>query len=86
LEITRNKKELKNKTLKSFNNEDIVDLPIRLTSEDFSFYSQKAPVCFFRLGVANEERGLVYGVHHPQFDIDENALKYGMMAMALSVF
>jgi metal-dependent amidase/aminoacylase/carboxypeptidase family protein len=38
------------------------------------------------LGVANKERGIVYGVHHPQFDIDENALKYGMMAMALSVF
>jgi len=79
-------KELKNKSLKLFNNKDIVDLPIRLTSEDFSFYSQKAPVCFFRLGVANKEKGIIYGVHHPQFDIDENALKYGMMTMALSVF
>jgi len=57
------------------------DLPIRLTSEDFAFYSQLVPACFFRLGVRNEEKGIVYGVHHPRFDIDSEALILGVRMM-----
>ncbi len=64
----------------------VEDLPIRLTSEDFAFYSQEIPVCFFRLGVRNEEKGIIYGVHHPKFNIDNLALKTGLEMMTLSVF
>ncbi len=67
--------------------EDKVDLlPIRMTSEDFAFYSQEIPVCFFRLGVRNESKGIVYGVHHPKFDIEPEALKTGMQVMCLACF
>lgn len=66
--------------------ENVEELPIRLTAEDFSFYAQEIPACFFRLGVRNEERGIVFGVHHPRFDIDENALKIGMQTMSLAAF
>jgi amidohydrolase len=69
-----------------FGAENCVDLPIRLTSEDFSFYSQEIPVSFFRLGVRNEQKGIVYGVHHPKFNIDDQALKIGMQAMSLACF
>lgn len=62
--------------------ENVIDLPIRMTGEDFAFYSQSVPACFYRLGVRNEEKGIVYGVHHPQFDIDSEALKTGMGLMA----
>lgn len=62
------------------------DLPIRLTAEDFSYYSQEVPACFFRLGVRNEEKGIVHGVHHPKFDIDSEALRLGMQMMALAPF
>lgn len=61
-------------------------MPIRLTSEDFAFYSQEIPVCFFRLGVRNEDKGIIYGVHHPKFNIDDNALKIGIEMMALAAF
>ena len=64
----------------------VEELPIRLTAEDFSYYSQELPVCFFRLGVRNEEKGIVHGVHHPRFDIDESALTIGMQMMALAPF
>lgn len=64
----------------------VEELPIRLTSEDFSFYSQEIPVCFFRLGVRNESTGIVNSVHHPQFNIDEEALVTGMQMMALAPF
>lgn len=62
-------------------NDKVHDLPIRLTSEDFAFYSQLVPACFFRLGVRNEEKGIVYGVHHPRFDIDSDALILGVRMM-----
>jgi amidohydrolase len=77
--------ELRSKAEKIFGSENIVDLPIRLTSEDFSYYSHEVPVCFFRLGVRNDERGITFGVHHPKFDIDERALIIGMKAMCLAV-
>ncbi|MFT5777437.1 MAG: amidohydrolase [Crocinitomicaceae bacterium] len=64
----------------------VEELPIRLTAEDFSYYSQKVPVCFFRLGVRNEAKGIVHGVHHPQFDIDPESLKIGIQMMALAPF
>lgn len=70
-----------------FLGEDKVDdLPIRLTAEDFSYYSQEIPVCFFRLGVRNEDKGIVYGVHHPKFNIDNDSLEIGMQMMSLAVF
>lgn len=62
--------------------ENVEEMDIRMTAEDFSFYSQKVPACFFRLGVRNEGLGITYGVHHPKFDIDQNALKVGAGVMA----
>lgn len=62
------------------------DLPIRLTSEDFAYYSQVIPACFFRLGVRNEKKGIIYSVHHPKFDIDEDALMVGMQLMSAACF
>lgn len=69
-----------------FGEDKIEDLPIRLTAEDFSYYSQEVPVCFFRLGVRNEAKGITFGVHHPRFDIDQNSLKIGIEAMVLAAF
>ena len=62
--------------------ENVELLDVRMTAEDFSFFSQKIPACFFRLGVRNEDLGIIYGVHHPKFDIDKNALKFGAGLMA----
>lgn len=66
--------------------ENVKELELRMTAEDFSFYSHQVPACFFRLGVRNEAKGIVFGVHHPKFDIDENALKIGMQMMASAAF
>ena len=57
--------------------ENVVDLPVRLTAEDFSYYSQEMPACFYRLGTGNVERGITSPVHSDTFDIDEEALKVG---------
>jgi amidohydrolase len=78
--------ELQQKANEILGEENVIELPIRLTAEDFSFYGKEVPACFFRIGVRNEARGIVHGVHHPKFDIDENALKIGMKMMAFAVF
>jgi amidohydrolase len=59
----------------------VKNLDLRMTAEDFAFYSQEKPVCFFRLGVGNQEKGIVHAVHHPRFDIDEQALEIGVKCM-----
>ncbi len=57
--------------------ENVVDLDIWMAAEDFSYYTQEIPGCFYRLGTRNEEKGIVSGVHTPTFDIDEDALEIG---------
>lgn len=53
--------------------------------EDFSYFAQVVPGFFFRLGVANKEKGITGGIHTPQFDVDEECLKTGVAAMAAAV-
>jgi hippurate hydrolase len=55
---------------------------MRMGAEDFGFYCQKIPGCFFRLGTGNKERGITSGVHTPLFNIDEDAIEVGMGIMA----
>ncbi len=62
--------------------ENVVDLDIRMTAEDFAYYSQEIPACFYRLGTGNKEKGITAPVHTSSFDIDENALKFGSGLMA----
>ncbi|MFM8372515.1 MAG: M20 family metallopeptidase [Bacteroidota bacterium] len=62
--------------------ENVVDLPLRMTGEDFAYYAQVMPACFYRLGVGNPERGITSPVHTDTFEIDEAALETGMGLMA----
>jgi len=77
---------LQKKAINLLGKDKVENLPIRMGSEDFSFYGQHVPACFFRLGTRNETLGYTFNVHHPRFNIDENALKTGMQMMCLAVF
>jgi amidohydrolase len=61
---------------------NVVDLDLWMGAEDFAYYSQEVPACFYRLGTRNEERGIISGVHTPTFDIDEAALETSIGLMA----
>jgi hippurate hydrolase len=61
---------------------NVETIPMRMGAEDFAFYSQKIPACFYRLGVGNTAKGITAGVHTPFFDIDERAIEIGMGVMA----
>lgn len=61
--------------------ENVALLEERMTAEDFAYYSQIVPGCFYRLGTGfeNEEN---YGLHHPKFKVDEDALETGIGLMS----
>ncbi len=60
----------------------VIDLPIRMTAEDFSYYSQEMPACFYRLGTGNKKKGITSNIHTNTFDVDESALELSMGLMA----
>jgi len=60
----------------------VSETEMRMGAEDFGYYSQKIPGCFFRLGTANKEKGITAGVHTPVFNIDESAIETGIGIMA----
>jgi amidohydrolase len=62
--------------------ENVVELPMRMTAEDFSRYSQLMPACFYRLGTANKKKGIVSNLHTPTFDVDETSIEPGAGLMA----
>ena len=55
--------------------ENIETTEMRMGAEDFGYYSQVIPGCFYRLGVGNVEKGITATVHTPLFNIDEAAIK-----------
>jgi amidohydrolase len=46
--------------------------------EDFSAFAERAPGCFFFIGVGNTGKGIVHPHHHPRFTVDEDALAPGV--------
>lgn len=62
--------------------ENVEELPLRMTAEDFAFFSQRVPSCFYRLGTGNKAKGITSGVHTSTFDIDEHSLEIGAGLMA----
>ncbi|RXK81412.1 M20 metallopeptidase family protein [Filimonas effusa] len=61
---------------------NVSETEMRMGAEDFGYYTQVIPGCFYRLGVRNEVRGIVHNVHTPRFDVDESAIETGMGMMA----
>ncbi|HSG68635.1 MAG TPA: M20 family metallopeptidase, partial [Bacteroidales bacterium] len=62
--------------------EKVKNLEMRMTAEDFSYFAQQIPGCFFRLGTRNEEKEITSNLHSSTFDIDESSLETGMGIMA----
>jgi len=62
--------------------ENVIYLDMRMTAEDFSYYSQVMPGCFYRLGTASPDGANTHGLHHPKFNVDESAIEIGAGLMA----
>ena len=61
---------------RNYNGEENADeQPTWMASEDFAFYAQQVPACFYRIGTGNAAKNIISPVHTPTFSIDEDALE-----------
>lgn len=56
-------------------------MDIRMTAEDFGYYTQQFPCTFYRFGVAQEDAE-TGSLHTPQFNLNENSLETAAGLMA----
>ncbi len=56
--------------------ENVIDLDLRMTAEDFAYFSQEAEGCFYRLGTSNTAKNISGGLHHPKLLLDDDVLKF----------
>ncbi|HEX5501058.1 MAG TPA: amidohydrolase [Thermomicrobiales bacterium] len=63
--------------------ERVVAMEPGMYGDDMAYFLERAPGCYFSIGTNNPARGLIYGHHHPRFDIDdEQSLPVGVGALA----
>lgn len=62
--------------------ENVIDLDMRTTAEDFAYFAQAYPSCFYRLGTASDDGSCSAPVHNSNFQVNEHALEIGMGLMA----
>jgi amidohydrolase len=62
--------------------ERVMQGPLISASEDFSEFLAVVAGCFFMVGTKNDDKGMIWGHHHPRFDIDEEPMSVGMAVMA----
>lgn len=55
-------------------------------AEDFSEYQKKIPGMFYWLGVGNHQKGITAGLHTAEYDVDEDCLVTGVVAMTSLVW
>ncbi len=61
--------------------DNVLEAPMHMGAEDFSYFLERVPGCFYFVGSRNPEKGLIWGHHHPRFDIDEDAMAVGIETM-----
>lgn len=62
--------------------ENVVELDLRMTGEDFAYYSQIVPACFYRLGIKNEASNITSGLHTSTFNVDEDSIETSIGLMS----
>lgn len=70
-------KILRKSAIEYVGKENVEELKTRTTVEDFARYTQLIPGCFYRLGIANKEKGITSNLHTSTFNVDERSIEIG---------
>ena len=62
--------------------ENVEAMSIRMTAEDFGYYTQKYPATFYRFGVKQDGNTPTGALHTPQFNLNERSLETSSGLMA----
>lgn len=69
----------------SFYVKDVEEVGPAMGGEDFSYFAENRPGCYFYTGVRNSDKKADTPHHHPRFDIDEDGMKTGVETMLKAV-
>ena len=61
---------------------NVMNIDLRMTAEDFAYYSHTIPSCFYRLGVKAPAQTEILNLHTASFNVDESCMETGMGFMA----
>jgi amidohydrolase len=61
---------------------NVTEIDQKMGAEDFAYFAQALPSCFYALGISNPEAGIIGNLHTPDFNVDEDAIATGMGLMA----
>jgi amidohydrolase len=70
-------RKLRNWAPEYLGSENVEDLDLKMTAEDFSYFAREVPSCFYRIGIRNETKGITSNLHSSTFDVDESAIGTG---------
>lgn len=73
--------ESKKLAIKLLGKEKVEDMNIRMTAEDFAWFTQTIPGMMYRLGVGDPGSSQAYSLHSPLLRVNEAALRTGMSLM-----
>lgn len=62
--------------------ENVAEVDQKMGAEDFAYFAQARPSCFYTLGIANPQLGIKGNLHTADFNVDEHALETGTGLMA----
>jgi metal-dependent amidase/aminoacylase/carboxypeptidase family protein len=62
--------------------ENVEEMEIRMTAEDFAWFTQSIPGMMYRLGVKDPGSTTVYPLHTPGFRVNESSLKTGISLLS----
>jgi amidohydrolase len=78
--VVNNDPELADDFIKANGEDNIIEVPLQMISEDFSYYQKEVPGLFVFLGVRNETKGFINGLHNSRFNFDEKNLLTGVQS------
>jgi len=78
-QITRESKKL---AVQMLGEEKVEDMDIRMTAEDFAWFTQRIPGMMYRFGVGFPGSEQPYSLHSPRFKVNETALKTGISLLS----
>jgi amidohydrolase len=58
------------------------ELDMRMTAEDFAYFSREIPAVFYRIGTANHAKGISSPLHSPTFNVDDDAMETSIGLMS----
>lgn len=81
-ELTSDVKSVFQQTMGKTN---VIDLPLRMTADDFAYYTHQVPSCYFRIGAGFPGNSVIRNLHTPLFDIHPETFSTGLKAIVSAV-